>query len=96
VIMPGGFGTLDELFESLTLIQTGKIRDFPVVLVGTEYWGGMLSWLRGTQLAAGAISEADLHLLKLTDDPDEVVEVIRAYVAKAHPDVIAAADGEIR
>jgi uncharacterized protein (TIGR00730 family) len=86
VILPGGFGTLDELFESLTLIQTGKIRDFPVVLVGTAYWQGMLDWMRSVQVPAGAVSEADLDLLKLTDDPDEVCEIIRAYVAKAHPE----------
>jgi uncharacterized protein (TIGR00730 family) len=86
VILPGGFGTLDELFESLTLIQTGKIRDFPVVLVGTAYWQGMLDWMRAVQVPAGAVSEADLDLLKLTDDPDEVCEIIRAYVAKAHPE----------
>ncbi len=88
VIMPGGFGTLDELFESLTLIQTGKIRDFPVVLVGTAYWQGMLDWMRATQLTAGAITEADLALLKLTDDPDEVVGIILADVANAHPEDI--------
>jgi uncharacterized protein (TIGR00730 family) len=86
VIMPGGFGTLDELFESLTLIQTGKIRDFPVVLVGSAYWQGMLDWMRSVQVPAGAVSEADLDLLKLSDDPDEVCEIIRAYVAKAHPE----------
>jgi uncharacterized protein (TIGR00730 family) len=94
VILPGGFGTLDELFESLTLIQTGKIRDFPVVLVGTRYWQGMIDWMRDTQLKAGAITEADLSLLKLTDDPDEVVEIIRTYVAKSHPEDVA--EGEIR
>jgi len=94
VIMPGGFGTLDELFESLTLIQTGKIRDFPVVLVGTDYWQGMIDWMRAVQLPAGAISEGDLGLLKLTDDPEEVGEIIRRYVAKAHPDDVA--EGEIR
>jgi len=94
VILPGGFGTLDELFEALTLIQTGKIRDFPVVLVGTRYWQGLIDWMRDTQLKAGAITEADLSLLKLTDDPDEVVEVIRSYVAKSHPEDIA--EGEIR
>jgi uncharacterized protein (TIGR00730 family) len=95
VIMPGGFGTLDELFESLTLIQTGKIRDFPVVLVGTAYWQGMLDWMRAVQVPAGAVSEADLDLLKLTDDPDEVCEIIRAYVAKAHPEDFTIQD-EIR
>ena len=86
VILPGGFGTLDELFEALTLIQTGKIRDFPVVLVGTTYWQGMLDWMREVQLPAGAISEADLDLLKLTDDPAEVASIISAYVARAHPE----------
>jgi uncharacterized protein (TIGR00730 family) len=86
VIMPGGFGTLDELFEALTLIQTGKIRDFPVVLVGTAYWQGMLDWMRAVQLPAGAVSEADLELLKLTDDPQEVCDIIVAYVSKAHPE----------
>ncbi|HEX3428268.1 MAG TPA: TIGR00730 family Rossman fold protein [Candidatus Limnocylindrales bacterium] len=94
VIMPGGFGTLDELFESLTLIQTGKIRDFPVVLVGTRYWQGMLDWMRDVQIPAGAITAADLALLRLTDDPDEVCEIIRAYVGKAHPDDVAM--GELR
>ena len=95
VIMPGGFGTLDELFESLTLIQTGKIRDFPVVLVGTAYWQGMLDWMRAVQVPAGAVSEGDLDLLKLTDDPDEVCSIILAYVAKAHPEDISIED-EIR
>ncbi|HEY8438714.1 MAG TPA: TIGR00730 family Rossman fold protein [Candidatus Limnocylindrales bacterium] len=96
VIMPGGFGTLDELFESLTLIQTGKIRHFPVVLVGSDYWGGMIDWLRKTQLAAGAISEDDLSLLKLTDDADEVVRIIQAYASKAHPEDVSSPEVEIR
>jgi uncharacterized protein (TIGR00730 family) len=72
VIFPGGFGTMDELFESLTLIQTGKVRNFPVVLVGTEYWGGLLDWIRETMVAEGKISDSDLDLLYLTDDPREV------------------------
>jgi uncharacterized protein (TIGR00730 family) len=84
VILPGGFGTLDELFEALTLIQTGKVRDFPVVLVGADYWKGMLDWLRAVQLPAGAIGEADLQLLRVTDDPGEVVSTIRAYASRAH------------
>ncbi|HET7704334.1 MAG TPA: TIGR00730 family Rossman fold protein [Candidatus Limnocylindrales bacterium] len=95
VILPGGFGTLDELFEALTLIQTGKIRDFPVVLVGSAYWKGLLDWMRATQVAAGTISATDLDLLKLTDDPEEVCDIIRAYVARAHPGDVAIQD-EIR
>jgi hypothetical protein len=86
VILPGGFGTLDELFESLTLIQTGKVRDFPVVLVGREYWQGLLDWMRDVQLPAGAVSEHDLHLLRVTDDPDEVCEIILEYAARSPED----------
>jgi hypothetical protein len=81
VILPGGFGTMDELFEALTLIQTRKVRNFPVVLVGKTYWAGLLDWIRGTLLGAGAIEEADLALLQLTDDPVEVVRIIRAFSA---------------
>jgi uncharacterized protein (TIGR00730 family) len=80
VILPGGFGTLDELFEALTLIQTGKIKHFPVVLVGTDYWAGLLAWMRDVQLPAGAIAQADIDLLQLTDDPDEVCRIIKAYM----------------
>ena len=80
VIMPGGFGTLDELFEALTLIQTGKIRNFPVVLMGRAYWDGLLAWMRDVQLPAGAIAPADLELLTVTDDPAEAVRMISAYV----------------
>jgi uncharacterized protein (TIGR00730 family) len=76
VILPGGFGTMDELFEALTLIQTGKIRHFPVVLVGTAYFGGLLDWMRGTLLSHGAIRPDDLDLFTVTDDPEEVVAII--------------------
>jgi uncharacterized protein (TIGR00730 family) len=76
VIFPGGFGTMDELFESLTLIQTGKIRDFPLVLFGTEYWRGLLAWLKHTVQGAGNISPEDLELIKLTDSPQEAVDHI--------------------
>jgi len=79
VILPGGFGTLDELFESLTLIQTGKVRHFPVILVGSAYWGGLLDWIRGTLLEAGTISPGDMDLFAVTDDPDEVVRLMRAF-----------------
>src|SRR3954467_6867953 len=79
VIMPGGFGTLDELFESLTLIQTGKIRNFPVVLMGHAYWDGLLAWIRDVQLPAGAIDENDLQLLRVTDSVDEAIGIISSY-----------------
>jgi uncharacterized protein (TIGR00730 family) len=76
VIFPGGFGTLDELFEALTLIQTGKVRNFPVILFGSAYWEGLLNWLRETVLAEGKIAPADLDLLSLTDSPQEVYDII--------------------
>jgi uncharacterized protein (TIGR00730 family) len=72
-VLPGGFGTMDELFEALTLVQTGRVTRFPVVLLGTAYWRGLLDWLRNTMLAAGKINPADLELIKLTDDIDEAV-----------------------
>jgi uncharacterized protein (TIGR00730 family) len=76
IIFPGGFGTLDELFESLTLIQTHKIRDFPVVMFGSRYWGGLMDWIREVALKEGKVSAADLELLHLTDSPAEVVQII--------------------
>ena len=81
VILPGGFGTLDELFEALTLIQTGKVRHFPVVLVGTAHWAGLLDWMRETLLAAGSVSQADLDLLHVTDDLDDAVDFIHTFGA---------------
>jgi len=92
VILPGGYGTLDELFESLTLIQTKKVRNFPVVLVGTSYWSGLVDWMRGTLAATGAIDPADINLLQLTDDPDEVVRIIRAFSAAKEPGAEPARD----
>ncbi len=76
VILPGGFGTLDELYESLTLIETGKIRHFPVVLFDSDYWGEMVDWIKGELLADGMISQGDLDLLHLTDDADEAVRLV--------------------
>ena len=76
VIFPGGFGTLDELFEALTLIQTGKAENFPVVLIDTDYWGEMLDWIKGEMLADGMISSKDLDLLHVTDDLDEAVRTV--------------------
>jgi len=80
VIMPGGFGTMDELFEALTLIQTKRIRSFPVVLMGSEYWGGLIEWLKNTMLKAKKISESDLDLIQVIDDPVQVVKHIERYV----------------
>ena len=77
VIFPGGFGTLDEMSEALTLIQTGKLYDFPVILVGKEYWGGLFEWMTKTMLANNTISSDSLLLAKLTDDPEEVIRLIR-------------------
>lgn len=77
ICFPGGYGTLDELFEALTLIQTGKIHNFPLILVGTEYWKGMLDWIRDTMLADGKISPEDLNLLQVTDSPEEVCQIIK-------------------
>jgi uncharacterized protein (TIGR00730 family) len=73
IIMPGGFGTLDELFETITLIQTRRIRKMPVILVGKEYWGGLIHWLKERLLEEKMISEKDLNLFYLSDDPDEIV-----------------------
>jgi uncharacterized protein (TIGR00730 family) len=77
VVFPGGYGTLDETFESLTLIQTGKIRHFPVVLVGTSYWRGLVDWIRDRMLSEGKIASEDVDLVTLTDDPQEVLGIVR-------------------
>jgi uncharacterized protein (TIGR00730 family) len=77
VILPGGFGTLDELFEALTLVQTRKVTRFPVVLYGSEYWSGLVDWLRKTMVPAATIKETDLDLFTVTDDVDEVVRVVQ-------------------
>src|SRR6478735_1964370 len=81
VVLPGGLGTLDELFEALTLVQTQKVTSFPVVLIGTEYWSGLLDWLRDTVLADGKLSEADLDMLVVTDDVAEAVSMMVEGVA---------------
>jgi uncharacterized protein (TIGR00730 family) len=78
VIGPGGYGTLDELFEALTLIQTATIRHFPVILIGSEEWTGLIDWLRERALADGRISPADLELVQVVDDPELVCEIAEA------------------
>jgi uncharacterized protein (TIGR00730 family) len=76
VVLPGGFGTLDELFEAITLVQTRKVTRFPIVLVGTEFWGGLVEWIKGRMLTSAKISPEDLELFHLTDDPAEVVQAV--------------------
>jgi len=80
VILPGGFGTMDELFEAVTLIQTKRIRSFPLILMGSDYWQGLLDWMKKTMLQEGKILPADLELIQIIDDPDEVVKHIKKYV----------------
>lgn len=87
VVMPGGFGTLDETFEALTLVQTGKMLSFPVILMGVDFWSPMIEFLRQRMLVAGTIGEADLDLITLTDSPDEAVEQIKRGVALHRTDV---------
>ena len=82
IVMPGGFGTLDELFEAITLIQTNKIGRFPIVLVGKEYWGGLMDWVKSTMLGFGNISEKDLDLINLVETPTEAVNVIDEFYSK--------------
>jgi uncharacterized protein (TIGR00730 family) len=87
VVLPGGFGTLDELFEAVTLVQTKKVTRFPVILMGTEYWSGLLEWVKKTLLADGKVNESDLELFRVTDDVDEAVQIIvdaDAALAEAH------------
>jgi uncharacterized protein (TIGR00730 family) len=86
VVLPGGFGTLDELFEAVTLVQTGKITRFPIVLVGSDYWKGLTSWLTETVLPAGKVSQYDPDLLQVCDDPAEVVRIIAAAHSLASPE----------
>jgi uncharacterized protein (TIGR00730 family) len=78
--MPGGFGTMDELFEAPTLIQTRKIKSFPLILMGSEYWRGLLDWLKNTMLQEGKINHTDLDLIQVVDDPEEAVKLIKKYV----------------
>jgi uncharacterized protein (TIGR00730 family) len=80
VILPGGYGTIDELFEALTLIQTKRIKSFPVILMGSEYWRGLLDWLKKTMQQEDKILPADLDLIQVIDDPEEAVKYIKKYI----------------
>src|SRR5439155_19282209 len=84
-VFPGGFGTLDELFEALTLIQTGKVQHFPVALYGSAYWAGLIAWLRDTALAEGKVSADDLELFHVFDTPDEMVAFIQEVLTRTRP-----------
>ena len=77
VVMPGGFGTLDELFEVMTLVQTRRIRPFPIIMVGSDYWGGLLEWIRNQLLTQSLISSTDMNIIQVLDDPDEIVSAVR-------------------
>jgi len=83
IILPGGFGTLDELFEAITLIQTGKIRPFPVVLVGRDYWTGLVTWIRDVMMQDQKISAKDLAILRVVDTADEAIEVVNEFYSSA-------------
>ncbi|UFU03930.1 TIGR00730 family Rossman fold protein [Ruania suaedae] len=97
IVLPGGFGTMDELFESLTLVQTKKVKRFPIVLVGTEFWGGLMDWIRGTLAERGTISAHDLDLIHLTDDPAEAVDVVvRANRSRRRQEMAEAAEAAAR
>lgn len=80
IIMPGGMGTLDELFESITLVQTHRIKPFPIILVGTEYWGGLLEWIHSRLLEEKMISTEDLEIIQVMDDPEKIVKAVRRVV----------------
>ena len=89
IVLPGGYGTLDELFEAVTLVQTQKVTSFPIVLLGVDYWSGLIDWLRRSALAHGTISEADIDLIHLTDDPAEAVRIVSTVADEGSPgDVI--------
>ena len=79
IIMPGGFGTLDELFETITLIQTQRIKKMPIILAGTEFWSGLVDWIKERLLGEFMISEADMDLFHLLDDPDDILKVVREF-----------------
>jgi hypothetical protein len=80
IVMPGGFGTLDEFFEATTLVQTKKMRPFPIILVGSSYWTGLIEWMKVNLLGAGKITKEDLEIFKIMDNPQEIVEYVKKFV----------------
>ncbi len=89
IIFPGGYGTMDELFEALTLVQTSKVKPFPIVLLGTDYWQGLIDWLRNTMLANGCINERELHLFNVVDDADAAAKIILQHARMLQAQEIA-------
>ena len=85
VLFPGGYGTMDEFFETITLIQTGKVRRFPLILVGSEYWGGLVDWIEGTLVSRGFVSAIDTELYRIVDEPEEVVAIVQEALREAGP-----------
>ena len=94
IVLPGGFGTMDELWEALTLVQTGKVSSFPIILVGTEYWQGLLDWARDQMVAAGTISAADLDLIQLVDTPEDAVARVQDRLSIMREEAAAQAVAE--
>ncbi len=90
VVMPGGFGTFDELFEAMTLVQTHKVTGFPIVLIGTEYWRGLVDWVRGSVAGRGMIGARDVDLIRVCDDPAEAVEYVHARITDLRADGVVA------
>ncbi len=80
IVMPGGFGTMDEFFEALTLVQTKKMKSFPIILVGSSYWTGLIEWMKTNQLNTGKITKEDLEIFKIIDDPQEILEYVKKFV----------------
>jgi uncharacterized protein (TIGR00730 family) len=80
VVLPGGFGTLDEFFEAVTLVQTNKIRPFPVILVGSDFWGSLVEWMEKNMLARGTISKEEMKIFRVMDDPEEIAAYIKKFV----------------
>ena len=85
VLFPGGYGTMDEFFETITLIQTGKVRRFPLILVGSEYWSGLVDWIEGTLVSRGFVSAIDTELYRIVDEPEEVVAIVQEALREAGP-----------
>jgi uncharacterized protein (TIGR00730 family) len=80
IMLPGGFGTLDECFEAITLIQTKKMKPFPVILVDSSYWNGLIEWIREKLLSSGTITKEDMNIFKVIDEPEEIVEYVKKFV----------------